>query len=73
MFVYKYLPNTKSCAKLVNDLAVELNNRSIKVTVFTLSSTQKEMILIESQNDIDIVTIKSGRINSANNNFEKEY
>jgi len=66
LFVDKYLPSTKSSAKLISDLASELNEKSHKVSVITISEDLKKNYELKKINKINTLIIKTGKINSTN-------
>src|SRR5205807_5043880 len=61
-----YFPTTKSSAKLVHDLGVELRSRGNEVTVLAPSESIEEKISISTEDGLQIVRVKTGKIKGAN-------
>ena len=60
-----YLPSTKSCAKLVHDLAFELCRLGHEVIVLTADNEIESDIDVSCENGIKILRIKTGKIDGA--------
>jgi len=67
LFVDSYLPSTKSCAKLMYDLANRFFELGNNVTVITLSEEIDKKIQIEVADNIKIIRIKTGKIKTSPN------
>jgi O26-antigen biosynthesis N-acetyl-L-fucosamine transferase len=61
-----YYPGTKSSAKLVHDLAVELYRRGNQAIVLTPSELVSEQIEIRTEDGVSVVRVKAGRLKGAN-------
>jgi glycosyltransferase involved in cell wall biosynthesis len=71
LFVDSYLPSTKSCAKLIHDLANRFSDLDNNVTIITLSEEINEKIQIEVVNNIKIIRIKTGKISASTNKLSR--
>jgi len=65
IIVVYYLPGTVSCAKLIQDLALELSRRNHEVTVITTDENIPVDFQVESKEGIRVVRIRTGRIKTA--------
>ena len=61
-----YYPSTKSSAKLVHDLAVELCRRGDQAVILTPSDCLTQTAEIATEEGITVVRVKNGRIKGAN-------
>jgi len=61
-----YYPTTKSSAKLVHDLGVELHARGHEITVLAPSETINEKAVISSEDKLRIIRVRTGKIKGAN-------
>jgi len=62
-----YYPSRKSSAKLVHDLAVELNRRGNQVVVVTPSDAITENLELQVEGGISVLRVSSGQIKGAKN------
>lgn len=60
-----YLPHTKSSAKLIHDLALELRDAGHAVTVLTPDDSVSAPIAVTSEDGIHVARIRTGRIKGA--------
>ena len=60
-----YLPSTKSCAKLMYDLAAEFLQLGHEVIVLTPDSRLPSKLKVSDENGIKVVRIKAGKIDQA--------
>src|SRR5260221_8291917 len=61
-----YFPTTKSSAKLVHDLGVELASRGHDVTVLAPSESVEAKVQITMEDGLRIVRVRTGKIKGAN-------
>ena len=61
-----YYPSTKSGAKLVHDLAVELCRRGNQAVVLTPSDAISEDLRFRTEDGVSVVRVRTGRIKGAN-------
>jgi glycosyltransferase involved in cell wall biosynthesis len=60
-----YFPSTKSGAKLVHDLAVELNARGCDVCVACPDESLRSQSMLSNEDGVDVLRIRTGPIKSA--------
>lgn len=65
LIVVYYLPSTKSSAKLIGDLAIELKANGHDVTVITQNEFIDKSCKVEVEEGITVVRIKAGKIDKA--------
>jgi glycosyltransferase involved in cell wall biosynthesis len=61
-----YFPSTKSSAKLVHDLSVELHRLGNQVFVLTPSESISEQIAISTEDNIQVIRVSAGKIKGTN-------
>jgi glycosyltransferase involved in cell wall biosynthesis len=61
-----YYPSTKSSAKLVHDLAIELYRRGNHAIVLTPSETITAKVTTSTEDGVSVVRVKSGQIKGVN-------
>lgn len=61
-----YLPNTKSSAKMMHDLAIELHHRGHNVIVTAPDNTLTEPIQLNVGGGVTVLRIRTGRIKGVN-------
>ena len=62
-----YYPSTKSSAKLVHDLAVELYQRGNHAIVLTPSDAISAKVATATEDGVSVIRVKSGQIKGVNN------
>lgn len=61
-----YYPTTKSSAKLVHDLGVELHAREYQVTILAPSESLVEKSQVTTEDGLQILRVRTGKIKGAN-------
>lgn len=69
LVVVYYLPSPKSSAALIFDLGQELLKQGHEVSIITISETLNSNYSVTHENGLDVLRIKSGKIDGANKFF----